>query len=333
MSEINKYLSETAGKRMVVNVPTAAAEERILDIRKKFFENANDFETLNYVYILDQRKKLRGVLSLKDVFQKPQESKIEDLMIKDVVRVRPYTDQEKVAILALRHNLKSIPVVNKENLFLGVVPSDVILEILHSENIEDALRFAGIAKRGNILTKILQSSIPVLVKIRLPWLIFGLFGGLFAAQIVTFFEESLRVHFILAAFIPLIVYMADAVGVQAQTLFIRSLALDFRLDIRKYFLKEIKVSLFLALILGFLLALVSYFWLGFAYIGIILGVSLFLTVICAGLIAVLIPWLLQSFKKDPAIGSGPFATIVRDILSLALYFLIASILLSFFPIN
>lgn len=329
----NKYPPESAGRRMITNVPTAQPEETILNVRQRLFEKANDFETLNYIYIVDQEGKLMGVLSLKDVFRKPEETKIENLMAKDVIKVRPRTDQEKVVILALKHNLKSIPLTNKDNRFLGIVPSDVILEILHTENVEDILRFAGISQRDAVLNKTLQSPVSTLTKIRIPWLIFGLFGGLFAAQIVTFFEGSLRIHFVLAAFIPLIVYMADAVGVQAQTLFIRSLALNSRLDIRKYFLKEIKISLVIALILGFLLVLISFLQFGLLNIGIILGVSLFLTVICACFIAVLIPWLLQNLKKDPAIGSGPFATIVRDILSLALYFSIATILLRFFPGN
>lgn len=326
----SKYPPESAGRRMINNVPTALSEERILDVRKKLFEKAGDFETINYIYILSGKGELMGTLSLKDIFQKTEEAKIEDLMTRKVVRVRPSTDQERVAILALKHNIKAVPVVNKENVFLGVVPSDVILQILHSEDIEDILRFAGISKHGAILTKTLKSPVRASVKIRLPWLIFGLLGGLFAAQIVNFFEGSLKNYFVLAAFIPLIVYMADAVGVQAQTLFIRSLALDSRLEIKKYFFKEIKISLVIALILGFLLASISFLWFGLFRIGMVLGISLFLTVICAGIIAVLIPWILQKMKKDPAIGSGPFATIVRDILSLVLYFSVASLLFKFF---
>jgi magnesium transporter len=326
----NKYPLESAGRRMTSDVPTALPEETILDIRKRLFKKGGDFETLNYIYILNRKGGLTGVLSLKDLFQKAEGSKIEDLMVRDLAKVRPSTDQERVAILALKYNLKAIPVVNKENIFLGIVPSDVILEILHTEDVEDILRFAGISKRGVILTKTLQSPVRISAKIRLPWLVFGLFGGLLAAQIVNFFEGSLRSHFVLAAFIPLIVYMADAVGVQSQTLFIRSLALDSRLEIRKYFLKEIKISLVLALVLGVLLALITFLWFGLFNIGIVLGISLFLTVICAGIIAILIPWILQNLKKDPAIGSGPFATIVRDILSLVLYFLIASLLLELF---
>jgi len=327
----SKYPPESAGRKMITNVPTALPEERILDIRKRLFEKAKDFETLNYIYVLDQERKLTGVLSLKDVFKKPEESRVANLMVRDLIRVRPRADQEKVAILALRHNLKSIPVVGKNNLFLGVVPSDVILEILHSEDVEDILRFAGISKHNAFAVKIFQASPTVLTKLRLPWLVLGLFGGLLAAQIVSFFEGSLRANFILAAFIPLIVYMADAVGTQTETLFIRSLV--YRLDIRNYFFKEIKVGLAIALILGALLFLVSYLWFKLLYIGIILGVSLFFTIAVAFLLGFSVPYFLNKFKKDPAVGSGPLGTIIRDILSLMLYFSIASILLRFFPGN
>lgn len=244
----NKYPPETAGRRIVANVPTVLPEERILDIRQKLFEKAQDFETLNYVYVVDRDKKLVGVFSIKEVFQKPEETKINDLMSRDIIKVRPHTDQEKVVILALKHNLKAIPVVDKENIFLGVVPSDVILEILHLEDVEDILRSAGISKYDSFSSKIFQASPGLLTKLRLPWLILGLFGGLFAAQIVSFFEDSLRVYFILTAFIPLIVYMADAVGTQTETLFIRSLV--YQMNLKSYFLKEIKVSFAIALILG-----------------------------------------------------------------------------------
>jgi len=324
----NKYPPESAGRRMINNVPTAMPEETILDIRKRLFEKARDFETLNYIYIVDQERRLVGVLSLKDVFQKPEESKIENLMIRDIIKVRPYSDQERVAILALKYNLKSMPVTDRENIFLGVVPSDIILEILHSEDVEDILRFAGISKHNTFAGKIFHASPLILTKLRLPWLILGLFGGLLAAKIVNFFEGPLQSHFILAAFIPLIVYMADAVGTQTETLFVRSLV--YKLDIKKYFLKEIEVSFSIALILGTLLALLSFWWFKLLYIGIVLGISLFFTVVTAFLLGLLVPYFVNKLKKDPAIVSGPIGTIIRDILSLIIYFSVASLMLRFF---
>ena len=324
------YPPETAGGKMIEAVPLASPEEKILDVKNRLFEKMKELETINYIYVVDRERKLVGVFSLKEIFRKPEETKVKDIMQTEIIKARPHTDQERIAILALTHNLKSIPVVDREDHFLGVVTSDTILDILHSEHIEDILRFAGISKHDTFPAKILQAPAGILAKLRLPWLILGLFGGLFAAQIVNFFEGSLKTHFVLAAFIPLIVYMADAVGTQTETLFIRSLAVNFQLDKRKYFLKEVKISLFIALTLGVLLALISFLWFGLPYVGVILGISLFFTIVAAFFLGLLIPHLLNKFKKDPAIGSGPLGTIIRDILSLIIYFSVASLILKFF---
>ena len=329
--EIKKiYPPESAGRRMIENIPTCLPDDKVFDVKRKLLEKAAEFETLNYIYVMNEEGKLIGVFSLKELLQKPDETKVEDFMIREIIKAHPYTDQERVAILALKHNLKAIPVIGKDNKFLGVVTSDTILDILHSEHAEDVLRSAGVHNGVYFPSRIMKVPIGILAKTRIPWLIFGLLGGIFAAQITTFFEAPLKSHFILAAFIPLMVYMADAVGAQAQTLFIRNLAIDYGLNIKKYFLREIKVSFLIALVLGIILSLISLFWAAFPLIGFILGLSLFLTVIFASLIAILIPWLLNNFKEDPALGSGPFATIIRDILSLVVYFSIAAVLLKFF---
>lgn len=323
-----KYPPESAGRRMIRNVPVFGPEDRILDVKKNLFERANEFETLNYIYVIDGEGKLVGVLSIKEIFQKPEQTALKDLMVKEIIKVRPHTDQERVAILALKHNLKAIPVVDKEDRFLGVVTSDVILEILHSEHIEDILRTAGI---HSPVAETLRGTPLFLARVRIPWLVLGLFGGIFAAEIVEFFETPLKTHFILAAFIPLIVYIADAVGTQTETLFIRNLVLNTQFGVKKYLFRDIKVGFLMALALGTLLSFLSIFWFNSPYyIGLILGVSLFLTILMAIFIGIFIPFLLQKLKKDPAIGSGPFGTIIRDLTSLIIYFTVASIMLKLF---
>ncbi len=324
-----KYPLKSAGRSMIANVPKVLPEEKILDVREKLFNQAKDFETLNYIYVTDKEDILVGVFSLKDIFRQAEDTVVEDIMVKKIIKARPEIEQEKIAFLALEHNLKAIPIVDGKNLFLGVVPSDIILKILHSENIEDVLKFAGIAKYNEgFAGKIFQASPKVLTKLRLPWLVLGLFGGLFAAQVVHFFESTLRDQFILTAFIPLIVYMADAVGTQTETLFVRSLV--YQLDFRKYFLKEIKVSLIIAFVLGILLGLISYLMFSLLNIGIILGASLFFTIVSSFILGIIVPYLFNKLKKDPAIASGPIGTIIRDVLSLIIYFSIATFLLNFF---
>ena len=324
------YPSESAGRRIVENVPLALPEEKVADVRKRIFEKAKEFDTLNYIYVVDREKRLLGVFSLKEVFRKSEETKVKDLMVEKIIKTNPHLDQEGVAILALKHNLKSIPVVNKDDKFLGVVPSDTILEILHSEHTEDILRTAGVHNGVYFPSRVLKVPVGILAKTRIPWLIVGLLGGIFAAQIATFFETPLRAHFALVAFIPLIVYMADAVGTQTQTLIARNLALDLEFCFKKYFIKEIKVSILIALVLGVFLSVFSLFWYKLPYLGLILGLSLFFTVISAMFIGSLIPYFLQKFKHDPAIGSGPFATIVTDICSLVIYFSVATLLIEIF---
>jgi len=182
------YPPDSAGRRMIKEVPLAFPEERIFDVKKMLFEKMKELETINYIYVVDKEKKLVGVFSIKEVFRKPEETKVREIMQTKIVRAHPYTDQEKVAILALTHNLKSIPVVDRDGRLLGVVPPDIILEILHSEHIEDILRLTGVQNSVYFPARVMKVPAGILAKARIPWLIVGLFGGIFAAQIANFFE-------------------------------------------------------------------------------------------------------------------------------------------------
>jgi len=326
-SEKNKRFSpKTAGSLMTIQVPLVSKEKTIEEVQNLLFKKMKDFETINYIYVVDEKGNLIGVFSIKEVFRKRKNLKINDIMKKEIIKCRVSTDQEKVAVLSLKNNLKAIPVVGKENKFLGVIASDTILSVLHQENVEDILMAGGISKLDNSFKALVTADTSTLVKIRLPWLLFGLLGGVFAAQIIAFFEETLQSQIILALFIPIIVYMSDAVATQTETLIIRGIAINSELNLRKYFLREIKVGSLLALILGGILTITSFLWWQESVLSIILGLSLFLGIFISVIVATLIPLILQKFKKDPAFGSGPFATIITDILSITIYFLIANLL-------
>lgn len=323
-----KFPNESAGRKMIKAVPIAYSEQRILDVKNMLFDKMKELETINYIYVISKKEELIGVFSVKEIFRSPEQTKVGEIMEKEVVKVRPYTDQEKIAISALKNNLKSIPVVDKNNKFLGVVPSDIILDVLYSENVEDFLKLAGI---NSPLQKISKGSSLYLFKIRIPWLVLGLLGGILGATLITFFEAPLKENFILASFIPLILYMSGAVGNQTEILLIRNMALDTKIGIYKYFFREIKVSFLISLILTSLLFLISMIFFSAPYsIAIILGSSLFISIFVAVSVGVFMPYILNKFGKDPAVGSGPFSTISRDILSLVIYFLITTFLLRLF---
>ena len=248
-------------------------------------------------------------------------------MEKDLISCRAFSDQERVAILALKNNLKAIPVIDKDDNFLGVVSSDRILDVLHQENVEDILLAGGISKINDSFRKLSTVRTDILFKARLPWLLIGLMGGVVAAQIIGFFENVLEEQILLAFFIPVIVYMSGAVAAQTETLIIRGMVFDPKVTLKGYFFKELKIGFFLALVLGLILSLVSFLWWGNYSLTVILGLTLFLGIFLSVAIAILIPFVLQKFKKDPAMGSGPFGTIVTDIVSVTVYFVVASILL------
>jgi magnesium transporter len=323
-----KFPNESAGRKMIEQVPLCYLDNTILDVRKILFQKMKELETINYIYVVNKNKKLVGVFSIKEIFRCSERTSIKEIAEREVVKVRPYTDQERVAILALENNLKSIPVVDKNDKFLGVVPSDIILDILYSENLEDFLKMAGIKSP---LQKILKGSALYLFKIRIPWLVLGLLGGIVGATIISFFEGPLKENFILASFIPLILYMSGAVGNQTEILLIRNMTIDNKISIGRYFFRELRTSLFIALILASLLFLVSLIFFNAPYyISIILSSSLFIAIFVSVLVGVFMPYSLKAIGKDPAIGSGPFSTIVRDVLSLIIYFIIATSLLSLF---
>jgi magnesium transporter len=322
--EINKsvYPPETAGRLMVKNVPVIGQKATIGQVEALLIKETAKFETINYIYVLSKRRKLKGVISLKEVFRENKNTPVERLLTQEIVSVRSYTDQERIAFLALRHNLKAVPVVDKDNHFLGVVTSDDILHILDNEAVEDILRFGGIIPKGpfdNIL------SIPLFKSLlhRLPWLILGLFGGLLAAGIVNRFEETLSRNLILAAFIPLIVYMADAIGTQMEAFIIRDLAVNPKIAFLKYFSRQIGIVSILGVVISLTLFLISFILFSNPKISLVLTLALFFAVLSSVFTGLVIPYFFGKLKLDPANASGPIATIIQDVLSVLVYFLIA----------
>jgi magnesium transporter len=316
----DRYPEATAGWHMVSRIPVARAEDVAGDVLDRL--KGKDWDTINYIYVVDDERVIKGVVSLNQIFAAEPSTLLERLMKNEVVTVTTEADQEEVAVLAVQHQKKAIPVVDKRNRLLGVVPPHCILDIMHQEHMEDLLRLVGVRNHASLVERPLQ-----LIKARLPWLFLGLIFGLAGTSIVSLFESALREELALAFFVPLIVYMADAVGTQTETIFIRSLSqgmISRTSSVSSYVWKEIMVGLSMGIVLGILSLLsVSLVW-GNINLALIIAVSMFATISSAVIIAVFIPWLLFKMKTDPAYGSGPFATAIQDIVSLVFYFVIAS---------
>lgn len=323
-----KLPKDSAGKILVNNIPTAFEQESIKKIKENFLKKISSFESINYIYILDQEEKLVGVVSIKDILSSFEEIPVSNIMTKNIVFARPSTDREKVALAALKNNLKSIPIVNKNNKFLGIVTSDVILDTLYKEATEDILLAGGISFHDSIKNLSTASALE-LFKARIPWLLIGLTGGILAAHIIGIFESTLKSLISLAFFIPIIVYLSDAVSTQSATIFIRGMAINNNLSIKKYFLRELGVGCFLGIVLGTILSIISYLGWQDLRLTIVLFLSVFLGVMFSVFFAIVIPVIFFKLKKDPAVATNPLATILSDVLSVTIYLLIAKALLSY----
>lgn len=320
-----KYPKESAGNQMITEVPKASLQDSIAQVESMLLKNIKNYELVEYIYVVDSKDNLKGVISIKELFRTNKQTKIKEIINRDLIYAHPYTDQEKVALTALKNNLKAVPIIDRGGKFLGAVIARTILKIMQTEAVEDALIYAGVS--DGVETDITKISIIKSIKSRLPWLIIGLLGGLISAQIVGAFQSSLQSNIILAMFMPIVVYMADAVASQTQILLIRNLTTNHRLVLKQYLVKEIKISFIIAILCSLILSLISLIWHGQLYVGLVLGIALMFSIFMAVAMSILIPSVIKKLKKDPTLSSGPFTTIVTDILSLITYFSITTIML------
>lgn len=311
---------------MVANVPTIQDSATIADVERLLVKEEGNFAKLNYIYLVNKKRQLAGVISIKEIFRSPKEKKAKSLSPKKYVCVRASTDQERVAYLALKHNIKAIPVVDKNNGFLGVVTSNAIMNIIHAEGTENLFRFGGVIP-NNDFDDTLTLPIYVSIKHRLPWLFLGLLGGFLTASVVTSFEEVLKKNLILAAFIPLIVYMSGAVGAQMQAFIIRDMAVNPHIKWVRYFLRQTIIVLIIGVLISLAMYGISEFLHHDGYVSFVLAVALFCAVFSSLITGLIVPFVFGKLRMDPANASGPIATIIQDLLSVLIYLVIASLIL------
>lgn len=172
----------------------------------------------------------------------------------------------------------------------------------------------------------LTESVGLLIRLRLPWLIVGLIGGFLVSFIISRFEEGLSKNISLAFFLPFIVYMSDAVGTQTENIYIRNLARE-KINFWVYLLKEFIQGVILGSFFGLIIGFTANFWLKSENLALTMGLSMFITMSLAPIVALIVPEILFKEHKDPALGAGPFTTIIQNIISVAIYFAIASFIL------
>jgi magnesium transporter len=322
-----KNKNDTASKILITKVPLVDISKSIGEAQEYLFKNIKKFTSVHYIYIIDKSRHLKGILSIHELLKHHVKVKISDVMHRNVYVAHPGTDQEAVAHLALKYDIVAVPIVDKYGIFIGAVPSEKILSVMYKETREDLLKISGVHHPGDGTDDIMRMSPFRSLKHRLPWLILGLIGGMLAAQIVGVFENTLEKNIILAAFIPLIVYMGDAVGTQMEAFIIRDYALNPAIQFVKYFFKHLIVVLMIGVLTSIALFGFATIFYHNVQISNVLSIALFIAILSSMTTGLIVPFIFTKFKQDPANASGPVATIIQDILSVTIYFTIATVLL------
>lgn len=316
-----------AAHYLVTKVPLARSTDDLSSIRSQILEKPDSFDTLNYVYVVSDNLALKGTITIRELLSTPPSSTASKVMTKKLVKIRPDTDAYYAAHLATRNSLKALPIVDKKDKLIGVLPADAIQKLLSRESQTKILQLAGIHNKNFLKSPSLELPLFDSYFSRIPWILAGLIGSTITATVITTFTDTLSEFLILASFIPLVAYLANAVATQTQSLLIRDLSLSADIPFFKYLAKQFTVSSMIGLTLwGAIILLTALIW-NDARTGATVGLAVLAAVATASIFAVSIPTLLKKLNIDPANGSGPFATTIQDFLSILIYFSITSSLL------
>ncbi len=334
------YAEETAGRIMSPEVFALEEHVPVADaIAALRSSRSEELEMIFYLYIVDDRRHLVGVCSLRELLLAQPAMQIGEIMNSRVISVNTSTDQEDVARLVARYDVLALPVVDDENKLVGIITVDDIIDIIREEETEDMLLMAGVGEGDE--EEVLRAPVWKNAMQRFPWLLAAFGGGIAAWQIYERYAASMGAAetdagvppiIILAGFMPIIAGMGGNSGTQSATIVVRGLAtgrIHAGQDARVMF-REVAVAMMMGITFGVMLALVA----GFIdpdrinqQMRAVLGIAIAVSMTTAALVGATVPMLIRRLGFDPAIATGPVITTAIDVVGVAAYFLIASLLL------
>ncbi|MDO4772000.1 MAG: magnesium transporter [Bacillota bacterium] len=331
VKELMSYEEDTAGGIMTKDFLNLEANMKIQDAMDYLREYAPDAETVYYLYVTDKEGKLVGIVSLRELIIARPDQKVADIMNEKVIFARVDTDQEEVAAMVRDYDFLIMPVVDANDVLVGIITVDDVMDIVEEEMTEDILKFAGTTEYDfEMYEDKVFSSVSYSVKSRLPWLIITIFGGVLSSFVVAKFEHVLSLDTAIALFMPLLAGMGGNVGTQSSTLTVRSLALrDMRgKEVGILILQEVLVGLTVGVICALIIAFVSLAVSGKAILSLVVAISMFANISTAAIIGTAVPLVFKKIGVDPAVASAPFITTTVDITGLFIYFSLALLLIS-----
>ncbi|QOD59830.1 magnesium transporter [Polaribacter haliotis] len=326
IKELLSYDDNTAGALMAKELVKVYETWTVAGCMRRIRGQAKEVTRVHSIYVVDKEEKLVGRLSLKDLITSKSDQKIADILKPTVDAVNVHEDDEEVAKIMAKYDLEAIPVVDDNNILVGRITIDDIVDVIRDEADKDYQMAAGFSQDVEA-----NDTIWELTKARLPWLILALFGGFISVSVLGSFDGAMDKYPELFFFTPLIAAMAGNVGVQSSAIIVQGLANDsLKGSLFKRLLKEILQGLLNGFVLAALLMSAGMLFLGFPLdLGITVAASLISVIVIASIIGTFIPIILAKRGVDPALATGPFITTSNDILGILIYFSIAKLVLGF----
>ena len=333
-----EYGEETAGGIMATEVVSALASWTVAEATEEIRRNAENTQDLYVVFVIDEAKTLRGFVTIRRLLLSRSDAVIGDVMRTDIRYVTAEVDQEEVVRVMERYDLVSLAVVDDKRRLIGHVTIDDAVDVIREEAEEDYLRLSGITGDEDQTDTVFS-----ITRGRLPWLLLGMVGAVFAGSVIGVYEENIRRASVLAAFIPVVMAMAGNAGIQSSAIIVQGLASGevWSVNMLRRMGKEVYVAIANGLALAAVMivaVLVVFDWMASMWPSFIIqapdplrlattaGLSLFVVVILAAVIGATIPLMLDRIGVDPALATGPFITTSNDIIGLLVFFMLAAVL-------
>lgn len=323
--QLLSYPEDSAGRLMDSDIFTVSTEFTAKEGLDALREAAQE-QSIYYIYCVNKDKHLEGVLSLRDLATAPQETKLKDLIKKDVITVHPEASTEEAARIVAHYDFIAIPVVNKDKKLLGVITVDDVVDIIQEQATANIYAQVGLQEDDRVYSDNFFK-----IKNRIPWMVLNLFLAAVASSVVSLFEGTMSELIILASLKNIVSGMGGNTAIQSLTVVTRGIATgDFSFITKsKTILKETLVGSSIGLVMGSLAGVLTYLWKGNAMVSVIICVSMILNSIVAASMGAIVPLALDKLKKDPAAGSGVLVTTFMDIFSFFTFLGIASLGLKF----
>ncbi len=327
LAELLDYGEETAGGLMAREYIAVRPYWTLSQATDEVRRNAEDIDEVYTAFVVGDDGTLEGTVSLKQFLLSLGDVAVRDVMQRDFISVTTDIDQEEVGRIVQRYDLVSLPVTDTAGRMMGRITIDDVVDVIRDEAEEDMQIMSGVAGGEEPTDSVTRIS-----RGRLPWLLVGMVGAGLSGLVIGSFESALEQAVVLASFIPVVMAMAGNAGIQSAAIAVQGLASGevWTSDVARRLGKELGVSLIngvvLALVLGVAVALLPFDDANIARLAFTAGLSLLLVIILATCIGTTVPLLLHRFDVDPAIATGPFITTSNDIIGLAIFFAIATLL-------